>query len=111
MFTLFDPTMIYFRGEADLSNPPSMSTLQRNTKWLQEINFNKLTKKKKLTFYFFPNLFQRAKDSMFSLDQGVYKYFLTQENPFKKTLNPKITSLDFSCFSLSLLTLYTKHEE
>jgi len=32
MFTQFGPTMTYYGGEIDLSNPLSMSSLQRDTK-------------------------------------------------------------------------------
>jgi hypothetical protein len=71
--------MTYSMGKIDLFNPLSMSSLQRDIKELQEISFNKFIKKK-LNFYLFPSLFSKAKDSMISLTQGIYKYFLTQEN-------------------------------
>ena len=47
--------MTYFVGEIDLSNPLRLSFLQRDTKWLQEISFNKLSKNKP-NFYHFLNL-------------------------------------------------------
>jgi len=75
MFTKFGPTMTYSGGEIDLSNPISMSSLQRDTKGLQEINFNKLTKNKH-NFYHFPNLFPWTRDSIISLTRGVSQLFL-----------------------------------
>jgi len=36
----------YYRGEIDLSNSLSTSSLQRDIKGIQEISFNKLTKNK-----------------------------------------------------------------
>jgi len=43
MFTQFGPTITYSWGEIDLS---PMSSLQRDTKELQEISFNKLSNNK-----------------------------------------------------------------
>jgi len=51
MFTQFSPTMTYSGGEIDLSNPLSMSSLQRDTKGLQEIS-SKLAKNKEQTLIF-----------------------------------------------------------
>jgi hypothetical protein len=95
-------------GERDFSASLLTSSLQRDTKRLQEINFNKLTKNKP-NFYQFFNVFRRTKDSMISLIQGVYKSFTTQENLSPKTLNPKVNPVDSICFPL--LKPYPKREE
>jgi len=39
-------------GGIELYNPLSMSSLQRDTKWLQEINFNKLSKNNLISTHF-----------------------------------------------------------
>jgi len=46
IFIQFGPTMTYSGGEIDLSSPLSRSSLQKDTKGLQEIKFNKLSKNK-----------------------------------------------------------------
>lgn len=61
-------------GERDHYVSLSMSSLQRNTKGLQEINLNELSKNKP-NFYSFLNLFPWTRDSMISLTQGVSQLF------------------------------------
>jgi len=46
IFIQLGPIMTYYGGEFNISNPLSMSSLQRNIKGLQEISFNNLTKNK-----------------------------------------------------------------
>jgi len=46
IFTQFGPTMTYSGEKIDLSNLLSLTSLQRDTKWLHEISFNKLYKNK-----------------------------------------------------------------
>jgi len=43
--------LTYYGGENDISNPLSMSSLQRDTKGLQEISFNKLTENPNLNLF------------------------------------------------------------
>jgi len=44
--SLVGSKLTYYVGEIDLSNPLSMSSLQINTRELQDISFNKPTKNK-----------------------------------------------------------------
>ena len=72
MFIQFGPTVTYSGGEIDLFNQLSISYLQIDTKGLQKISFNKLSKIK-LNFYHLPNLLCWTRDSMISLTQVAHK--------------------------------------
>ena len=74
MLTQFGPTLTCFGGDIDHFNLVSTSSLQRDTKMLQEINFNKLSKNKP-NFYLFPNLLPWTRDSNISLTKSVSQLY------------------------------------
>ena len=80
----FGPTMTYSRGKIDLFNQLSMSSLQRDIKKLQEMSFNKLTKKKLNFYLFFPISFQEQKTQWFHSPKVFTNIFLTQENSHQR---------------------------
>jgi hypothetical protein len=91
--------LTYFRGEIDLSKQLSMSSLQRDIKGLQEISFNKLTKNKPLISTFFPiSPMNKTLNDFHS--PKVFTNVSQPKRTSSKTLNPKVTSFDFSIFSL-----------